>query len=72
MDHMAHNRITKLKDSQGIELVSHKETEYVLVQHFLSIAEEPLVDKYRLINNFSQHIPQLVTIEDNHSLNRIV
>eukprot|EP00253_Pinus_taeda_P017178 PITA_17178 len=27
MAHMAHNRITKIKDSQGVELVSHKDME---------------------------------------------
>ena len=67
MDHRAHNIITKLKDSQGIELTSHKDIESVLIQHFLSIAEEPLVDRSRFINNFTQYIPQLVTKEDNHS-----
>jgi len=53
MDHRAHNRITKLKYSQGIELTSHKEMEYVLIQHFLSIAEESLVERSRFINHFT-------------------
>jgi len=46
--------------------------ESLLVQHFLSIAEEPLEDRSRFINHFTQHIPQLVTREDNHNLNRLV
>jgi len=46
--------------------------EFFLVQHLLNIAEEPLVDRSRFINNFTQYIPQLVTREDNHNLNRPV
>ena len=72
MDHRVHNIITKLNDSHGIKLVSHKDMEYFLVQHFLSIVEEPLVDRSRLINSFTQYIPQMVTREDNHNLNRPV
>lgn len=72
MDHKAHNRITKLKDSQGREIVSHKDMESILVQHFLSIAEEHLGDRSRFINHFTQYIPQLVTRQDNHNLNRLV
>ena len=72
MDYREHNRITKLKDSQGIELASHREMESILVQHFLSIAEEPLLDRSRFINYFIQYIPRLVTREDNHNLNKPV
>lgn len=46
--------------------------EYVLVQHFLSITEEPLLDRSRFINNFTKYIPKLVTKEDNHNLNKPV
>jgi len=72
LDHRSHKKISKLKDSQGKELVSHKEMEYVLVQHFLSIAKEPLVDRSRFINKFTKFIPKLVTREDNHNLNKPV
>eukprot|EP00253_Pinus_taeda_P002181 PITA_02181 len=72
MAHRAHNRITKIKDSQGIELVSHNDMESVLVQHFCNIAKEPLEDRSRFIDHFTQYIPQLVTREDNHNLNRPV
>ena len=72
MDHRAQNKITKLKDSQGREIFSHKDMESLLVQHFLSIAEEPLEDRHRIINHFTQYIPQLVSREDNHNLNRPV
>ena len=70
MAHRAHNRITKLKDSQGIELVAHKDMELTLGQHFSDIAKEPMEDRSRFINQFTQYIPKLVTREDNHNLNR--
>eukprot|EP00253_Pinus_taeda_P031279 PITA_31279 len=46
--------------------------ESVLVQYFCNTAKEPLEDRSRFIGHFTQHIPQLVTIEDNHNLNRPV
>lgn len=46
--------------------------ELVLVQHFCNIAKEPLEDKSRFIDHFTQFIPQLVTREDNHKINRPV
>jgi len=72
MAHRVHNRITKIKDSQGIELVSHSYMESFLLQHFYNIANEPLEDRSRFIDHFTQYIPQLVTREDNHNLNRLV
>ena len=70
LDHTSNNRISKLIDFQGKELVSHKEMEFFLVQHFLSIAKEPLLDRSWFINNFTKYIPKLVTREDNHNINR--
>jgi len=61
MAHRVHNKITKLKDAQGIELVSHNDIESILVQHFLNITEEPLEDRSMFIEKFTQYIPQLVT-----------
>ena len=72
MDHRAHNRISKLRDTHGKDLITHKEMECALVQHFQSIAEEPLVDRSQFINDFTKHIPKLVTREDNYNLNRPV
>eukprot|EP00253_Pinus_taeda_P011389 PITA_11389 len=68
----SHNRISKLRVVQVKNLVSHKEMECFLVQHFLNITEEPLLDKSRFIKNFTKYIPKLVTREDNHNLNRLV
>eukprot|EP00253_Pinus_taeda_P023276 PITA_23276 len=72
MAHRAHNRITKLKDSQGIKLLAHKDMESTLVQHFFDIAKEPMEDRTRFIDKITQHIPKLVTREDNHNLNKPV
>lgn len=72
MAHRAQNRITNIKDSQGVELVSHKYVESNVAQHFSNIAKESLEDRSRFINQFSQYIPKLVTREDNHNLNRLV
>ena len=72
MEHRAHNKISKLRDTQGKWLNTHKEIEYALVQHFQSIAEEPLIDRSQFINNFTKRIPRLVTREDNYNLSRPV
>ena len=44
--------------------------ESVLVEHFLSIANEPLVNWSQFINKFTKFIPKLVTKEDNHNINK--
>lgn len=72
MKHMANNQITKLIDPQGKELNTHKEMESVMVQHFQNIAEEIIVDRSQFTKSFAQHIPKLVTREDNYNLNRPV
>lgn len=69
MYHGSHNRISKLRDSQGKQLSTHKEIESILVQHFQRIVEEPLIDGSKYISNFIKHIPKLVTREDNYNLN---
>lgn len=72
MDRRSRNRVSKIKDSQGNQLNTHKEIEVALVQHFQGIAEEPLLDRSQFINEFIKHIPKLVTREDNYNLNRPV
>lgn len=46
--------------------------ESILVQHFLNIVKESLEERSRFIEQFAQYIPQLVTREDKHNLNRPV
>eukprot|EP00253_Pinus_taeda_P033386 PITA_33386 len=72
MDHRSRNKISKLIDTQGKQLSTHKEIESSLVQHFQSMAGDPLIDKSQYINKFTNHIPKLVTREDNYNLNRLV
>eukprot|EP00253_Pinus_taeda_P012279 PITA_12279 len=69
MDHRSHNRISKIKDTQGNQLNTHKEIEVVLVPHFQGIVKEPLLDRSKFINDFTKHILKLVTREDNYNLN---
>ena len=59
MAHRAHNRITKINDSHGVKLVSHKNIESNLVKHFSNIAKEPMDDRSRFINQFTQVYPQV-------------
>jgi len=72
LDHKAHNKISKLRDTKRKELSTHREMECALVQHFQSIAEEPLIDISQFINKFTKYIPKLVTREDNFNLNKPV
>ena len=72
LDQRSHNRISKLEDSQGEELVSHIEIESFLVKHFLSTAEELQVDRSWFINKFTKYLSKLVTREENHNLNKLV
>ncbi len=72
MDHRSHNKISKLKDTQGNQLNTHKEREYSLVQHFQTIVDELPIDRSQFINDFTKHIPKLVKREDNYNPNRPV
>ena len=72
MEHRSHNKISMIKDSRGQLLNTHKDIKAVLVQHFQSIAEEPILDRSQFIRDFTKHIPKLVTREDNYNLNRPV
>lgn len=71
MDHRSHNRISKIKYSQGNQLNTKKEIEVALVKHFQGIEEEPLLDKSQFIKDFTKHIPKLVTREENYNLNML-
>lgn len=46
--------------------------EDVPIQHFQCIAEETIADRSQFMKRFTQHIPKLVSKEDNHNLNRTV
>jgi hypothetical protein len=60
----------KIRDQDGIERESHKEIENTLVNHFEGIAQEPNQDRTEAIQRITQHIPSLVTEEQNVNLNK--
>jgi hypothetical protein len=65
-----HNKILKIKDQDRIERESHKEIETTMVNHFHRIAQEPNYEKMKAIQRIIQHIPRLVTEEQNNKLNK--
>jgi hypothetical protein len=68
MARRAHNKILKIRDLNGIERESHKDIETTLVNHFHGIAQEPNQDRMEVIQKVTQHIPCLVTEEQNKNL----
>jgi hypothetical protein len=65
-----HNKILKNRDHNGIERESHKEIENTLVNHFQRITQEPNQGITEPIQRITQHIPRLVTEEQNINLNK--
>eukprot|EP00253_Pinus_taeda_P033434 PITA_33434 len=65
-------KVVERKLQEINQISTHKEVEAALVQHFQVIAEEPLIDRTQFINDFTKHIPKLVTREDNYNINRPV
>eukprot|EP00253_Pinus_taeda_P020517 PITA_20517 len=47
-----------------------KQEEIFWKQKLRGIVEEPLLDISQFINDFTKHIPKLVTRDDNHNINR--
>jgi ATP phosphoribosyltransferase len=70
MARRSHNKILKIKDQDGIKRESNKEIETTLVNHFHQIAQEPNQDRTKAIQRIIQHIPRLVTEEQNNNLNK--
>jgi hypothetical protein len=70
MARRSHNKILKIRDQYGIERESHKDIETTLVNHFQGIAQKPNQDRTEAIQKVIQHIPCLVTDEQNNNLNK--
>jgi 23S rRNA U2552 (ribose-2'-O)-methylase RlmE/FtsJ len=70
MARRAHNKIMKIRDQDGIERESHKDIETTLVNHFHRIAQEHNQDRMKAIQKIIQHIPHLVTEEQNNNLSK--
>jgi hypothetical protein len=66
----SHNKILKIRDQDGIERESHQEIENTLVNHFQGIAQEPNQDRSEAIQRIIQHIPKLVTEDQNVGLSK--
>jgi hypothetical protein len=61
----SHNKILKIRDQDRIERESHQDIENTLVNHFQGIAKEPNRDRSAAIQRITQHIPKLVTEDQN-------
>jgi hypothetical protein len=66
----SHNKIFKIRDHDGIERESHQDIENTLVNHFQGIDKEPNQDRSEAIQRITQHIPKLVTEDQNVSLRK--
>jgi hypothetical protein len=70
MARRAHKKILKIKDQDGIEHESHQEIESAMVRNFHEISQELHQDRSEAIQRITQHIPRLVTKEQNIFMNK--
>jgi hypothetical protein len=66
----SHNKILKIRDQDGIKRESHQEIENTLVNHFQGIAQEPNQNRSEAIQRIIQHIPKLITEDQNIGLSK--
>jgi exonuclease III len=64
------NRITSLISANGEPLHSHEDMEAALVGHYQNLLTEPIPDRHEAIAKLTQHVPTLVTREQNLALLR--
>ena len=62
------NRITSLTSANGDPLHSHEDLEAALVGHYQNLLTEPIPDRHEAIAKLTQHVPTLVTREQNLAL----
>lgn len=72
MDYRCVNKITSLRDEHGNTLFSHQDISSLLVEHFIHIATEPEIDRTVDRRKVLNSIPQLITEDQNISLNHPV
>jgi len=72
VQHKQQNRIFFLKDQQGNRLTQKVEMENLLVQHFKWLLTKPNIRREDNICKISQHIPKLVTRDQNLALLRVI
>jgi exonuclease III len=59
------NKITHLTSDEGDVIHSHEDMEATLIRYFQNLLTEPQVDRLDAINKITQHVPPLVTQEQN-------
>jgi hypothetical protein len=59
------NRITKLEDAQGNQILDHAGIESELISYYKDLLSEPIMDRTQAINKITQHIPSLIMLEHN-------
>jgi hypothetical protein len=64
------NRITSLISDNGEPLHSHEDMEAALVGHYQNLLTEPIQDRHEAIAKVTQHVPALITREQNLALLR--
>jgi ABC-type sugar transport system permease subunit len=62
------NRITRLENDQGEKLLTHKDIEQELINFYKNLLSEPIQDRSTTISKITQHIPALITEEQNTAL----
>jgi hypothetical protein len=68
--HALHQPHYNLEDSQGNTLLDHADIEEELVTYYKELLSEPPVDRMPTIRKVTQHIPTLITAEQNMALMR--
>jgi len=64
------NRITHLEDDQGNHIREHQKIEEELLRFYQDLLKEPNIDRSEAIRRVTEHIPALVTPEQNSALTR--
>ena len=64
------NRITHLEDDQGNPIREHQQIEEELLRYYQDLLKEPNIDRTEAIRRVTEHIPALVTPEQNSALTR--
>jgi hypothetical protein len=62
------NNITRLISADGETIHSHEDMETTLIDYYQDLLTEPLLDRYEAITKVTQHVPSLVTQEENSAL----
>eukprot|EP00253_Pinus_taeda_P012127 PITA_12127 len=59
------NHISQIINDQGEKVETQKEIEHEFIQHFKEMSKEPNINRTTAIEEITQHIPRLITEEQN-------